>query len=173
MSLFLFSGLSQEAWELLEFINSKTANFPELAGLFIDEMCISFIDHLNINNNFIEKFKERFATNVEKDYVEDVVEMTNENFDLKMSCEMLLDDNDDVEDSEKAISLTLATKVLHSLSSSDSSSSFSRKRTLTELSKLMPSLRLLIKTISLSNNGDLDDVDALLGNTAKYVLFLY
>ena len=99
--------------------------------------------------------------------------MTNENFDIKMSCEMLLDDNDDVEDSEKAISLTLATKVQHSLSSSESSSSFSRKRTLTELSKLMPSLRLLIKTITLSNNGDLDDVDALLGNTAKNVLFLY
>ena len=169
----VLTNLQQEAWELLEFINSKTANFPELAGLFIDEMCISFIDHLNINNNFIEKFKERFATNVEKDYVEDVVEMTNENFDLKMSCEMLLDDNDDVEDSEKAISLTLATKVQHSLSSSESSSSFSRKRTLTELSKLMPSLRLLIKTITLSNNGDLDDVDALLGNSAKNVLFLY
>ena len=172
MSLFLFSGLSQEAWELLEFVNNKTANYPELAGMFLDEMCISLINTSISDKAFLEKFQGKFASRVEEDYIEDIVEYENENYGIKMTCEMLLDK--DVEDSDKPISLFLAPMVSISHGLDSTSSSLIKNKNLSQLARLLPLLRLLHKTVSLSSGGVLDDVDALLGKVifCKYLIFV-
>jgi len=157
----VLSGLSQEAWELLEFVNNKTANYPELAGMFLDEMCISLINTSISDKAFLEKFQGKFASRVEEDYIEDIVEYENENYGIKMTCEMLLDK--DVEDSDKPISLFLAPMVSISHGLDSTSSSLIKNKNLSQLARLLPLLRLLHKTVSLSSGGVLDDVDALLG----------
>lgn len=162
----LLMGLLEEAWELLEFVNNKTQNYPELAGLFLDEMCISFIDNLVTDKNFIEKFKDRFSSNVETDYIEDVREYENDQFGITMKCDMVLDnydDDDTADDTGAPISVSLTQKVCTSLGLDSTLPVSQRKKASSELARVLPSVRLLIKTIALSKDGDLDDIDALLG----------
>ena len=159
----MLSELGKEAWELLEFTESKVSSHLALSGLFYDEMCISFIDKLEgAEKSFVDKFVNRFSANVEEDYIEDILENENETYGIKMTCTMLLDG--DEEDSEKPISLVLAQKVCTSEGIGPDSPGLTRSRMKSQLVTLNPRLRLLCKTISMSNEGDLGDIDALLGN---------
>ena len=164
----VLSELGKEAWELLVFTESKVSNHPALSGLFYDEMCISFIDKLaGAEKNFVDKFVERFSANVEGDYIEDVDENDNDMYGIKMSCEMLLDGDED--DSEKPISLALAPKVCVAEGVGPGTQGSMRIKMKTKLATLTPRLRLLCKTIGNANpNGDLGNIDALLGNQNIY-----
>ena len=145
------------------FTEAKVSNHPALSGLFYDEMCISFIDKLDgAEKSFVNKFVERFSTNVEEDYIEDLAENENEMYGIKMSCEMLLDGDED--DSEKPISLALAPKVCTAEGIGPESHESMRIKMKTKLATLNPRLRLLCKTIGNANDGDLGNIDALLGN---------
>ena len=164
----VLSELGKEAWELLVFTESKVSNHPALSGLFYDEMCISFIDKLaGAEKSFVDKFVERFSENVEGDYIEDVGENENDMYGIKMSCEMLLDG--DEEDSEKPISLALAPKVCTAEGVGPGTQGSMRIKMKTKLATLTPRLRLLCKTIGNANDGDLGNIDALLGKN-KYLL---
>ena len=158
----ILTGLGVEAWDLLEFVSNKTNSHPELAGLFLDEMCFSFVDSLMTDKNFLEKFRERFSSNVEEVYVEDVEEEESDRYGVKMKYAMLLDDEQDSDG--KPISITLAQKIATSvgLGLDTSVITAAMKKGDAELAKLLPSVRLLIKTMSLTSDG-LDDIDALLG----------
>ena len=159
----MLSELGKEAWDLLVFTEAKVSNHPALSGLFYDEMCISFIDKLDgAEKSFVNKFVERFSTNVEEDYIEDLAENENEMYGIKMSCEMLLDGDED--DSEKPISLALAPKVCTAEGIGPESHESMRIKMKTKLATLNPRLRLLCKTIGNANDGDLGNIDALLGS---------
>ena len=158
----VLTELAQEAWDLLNFTESKVSSHPELAGLFFDEMCVSFISYLeDAEKNFVVKFKERFSTNLEDDYIEDILQQEDETYGIRMTCDLLLDT--DLEDSEKAISLNLASKVCVALGVGPTNLPSVRNKASARLATMTPRLRLLCKTIYLSSEGELSDIDALLG----------
>ena len=149
------TGLLAEAHELISSAQRRTQFDPELAGLLLDELC--FLTDDKTCTDFIKEMTAGLLKVIETNYVEEVEEIDNNQFSLPMISEMGLDDEDN------RFCVVFAKKVL--ACSGDVSLSSDYKKKMTNLSKLIPTLRLFTKSRRLSSDdkNPLRDVDALLG----------
>ena len=63
-----------EAAELLEHVRLRTRNWPDVAGLFLDELSNMVGGNVGLNTKFMDKVNKRFADDFQEEYIEDVIE---------------------------------------------------------------------------------------------------
>ena len=70
----VLEGLLGEAVELLEHVRLRTRNWPDVAGLFLDELSNMVGGNVGLNTKFMDKVNKRFADDFQEEYIEDVIE---------------------------------------------------------------------------------------------------
>ena len=152
-------SLLAEAQELLSFAKQRTEFDPHLAGLLLDELGVSLLTDDETCIDFIIQISEGLLQTIETEYSEEVEQIDYHEFSLIMTSGLGL--------SEEEFTVTLAKKVLQAVDEV----SFSSQKKKTTLAKMVPTLRLLVKSkrmiASVTNVYDpppLDDMDALLSN---------
>merc|ERR1719318_2373084 len=161
----VLEGLLGEAMELLEFVKMRTRNWPDVAGLFLDELSNMVAEDMGLNNKFMEQVSAKFADDFQTEYIEDANEKENNEFTIKSTFEMQLDE-EDTEDSEGApISLSLAPHVMKMMGVPSKAGAVIpvRGEQLTLVARLIPTFRLLSKSVMAKCKGDLEEIEAVLG----------
>ena len=151
------SGLLIEAQELLQFAEARTESDPAMAGLFLDEITTSFLGLAENDSSldFIKHIRKDQVDKIETDYVKEQVDLDMKEFNIPMSCELELVDED------KHFVLILAKKVMEGTFSAN-------RKSLASLARLIPTLRLAVKSLSAvsqveKSESRLEDLVSLLG----------
>jgi Fanconi anemia group D2 protein len=161
----MLEGLLGEAMELLAFVKMRTRNWPDVAGLFLDELSNMVAGDMGMNNKFMEQVSVKFAEDFQTEYIEDANETENHEFTVKSTFEKMLDE-DTEDDSEGApISLSLAPHVMKMMGVPSKAGPVIpvRGEQLTLVARLIPTFRLLSKSVMAKCKGDLEEIDAVLG----------
>jgi hypothetical protein len=117
-----------------------------------------------LDSKFMEQVSVKFAEDFQTEYIEDANETENNEFTVKSTFEMTLDE--DTEDSEGApISLSLAPQVMKMMGVPSKAGPVIpvRGEQLTLVARLIPTFRLLSKSVMAKCKGDLEEIDAVLG----------
>ena len=160
----VLEGLLGEAMELLEFVKMRTRNWPDVAGLFLDELSNMVAEDTILDSKFMEQVSVKFAEDFQTEYIEDANATENNEFTVKSTFEKMLDE--DAEDSDGApISLSLAPQVMKMMGVPSKAGPVIpvRGEQLTLVARLIPTFRLLSKSVMAKCKGDLEEIDAVLG----------
>ena len=146
------SGLFLEAQDLLQFAEVRTESDPDLAGLFLDEITTSFLveSEDNTSMDFIKQMRQDQLEKIESDYVQEQKSIDCEEFNIPMSCEL------DVSEEDKHNVVILAKKVMEVTTASN------RTKSQAVLSKMIPTLRLTLRSTELVSKLEEDPLDDLL-----------
>merc|ERR1719392_62473 len=161
----MLEGLLGEAIELLEYVRMRTRNWPDVAGLFLDELSNMVGENPGLCPKFMEKVNKKFAEDFQEEYIEDVIEKENTKYTVKCSFELHLDDDTEEDTESPPISLSLAPNVMKLLGVQDNLGGVVpvKGEQFTMLARLIPTFRLLSKSVTAKCKGDLEEIDAVLG----------
>ena len=132
------SGLLAEADELLEFAETRTQSDPSLAGLLLDEMTTSFTRTETSSMDFIKRTRKALVNNLESRYVKIMKDLDMEEFNIPMSCEL------DLSQEDKDHVVIIAKWVVQA-----SVNTATRNRYSALIAKMIPTLRLAAKSMQL------------------------
>ena len=132
------SGLLLEAEELLQFAEMRTQSDPSLAGLLLDEMGTSLTRTETSSMDFIKRIRRDLVNKLESHYVKNGGDLDIEEYNIPMSCEFSLQQEDENE------VVAIAQGVFQA-----SGNAANRNRYSAQLSKMIPTLRLAAKSMQL------------------------
>ena len=171
--------LFQQAVKVLELVKTTTRNMSFVAGLFFDELAGIFCQgnegDPELDPGLVKWISEQLAEDFESEFISDINEEEAKNggkledtfLPLKLQfglfdheLENALKENKG-DDEEASIALNIGDIVFKSMGLGKGVSSSSRSSTAS--TRLIPHYRLLSKCVMLKNEGDVGEIDALLG----------
>ena len=171
------SQVLEEAIDLLERVNSATRNTGELAGLFMDELsnvveegkvAPSVIEW--ISKKMAEEFEDVFVADYKTEDLKDADDRPDKNFFVPMSIQYNLENENeqDSESEEPIVNIAIDLTKKEGSSSTNgkwNDQNFKRDKNYFDnmVDRFIPHFRLLRVCIANKNNGDLEDINALLG----------
>ena len=132
------SGLLLEAEELLEFAEMRTLSDPNLAGLLLDEMATSLTRTETSSMDFNKRISKDLVNKLESQYVKIAKDLDLEEFNIPMSCEL------DLQEEDKDHVVILAKSVVQA-----SVNAANRNRYTAHAAKMIPTLRLAARSMQL------------------------
>ena len=88
----VLEGMLGEAMEMLESVKMRTRNWPDVAGLFLDELSNMVGESTGLDPKFMEQVSKKFAEDFQEEYIEDKNADENNKFIISSTFEHMLDD---------------------------------------------------------------------------------
>ena len=170
------SEILKQAIDLLERVQSATKNSGELAGLFMDELS-NVVQNGKIAPELVEWISSKMAEEFENIFVDDfsnedlneIDERANKNFYVPMSIQYNLENSlQDTESEEPQVNIVIDLNKKQKSSEkckgwTENNFKSNNSNFCASVDRFIPHFRLLSVCIANKHNGNLGDIDALLG----------